>query len=630
VAGRRFILGTAGHVDHGKTELVKSLTGWDTDRLKEEKKRGISIELGFAPLPLGPDTMAGIIDVPGHEKFVRQMVAGAGGIDLAMLLVAADEGVMPQTTEHLEVLKSLQISSGVVVISKVDLAASDTLALLRDEIAELVKGTFLERAPVVATSARTGEGVEELKQTILALANGISERDRSGPFRLAVDRVFHVQGIGVVVTGSGYSGTVSVGDSLELVPGEKPVRVREVQSFGEKREKGYAGERLAIALQGVKLSEAHRGDMLVTPSVFAESSLVDARVRVAETGGLELRHRERVRVHHGAMEVLGRIALFGRDVVRPGEDALAQLQLEAPIVGVEGDHFILRKYSPTRVVGGGRIIDPRAARHRRADTGILDRLSKKETGDPAEKLLQTLEAAEAGGAKESELDADALKTLVERQLVERIGGVVFARGALAALAARVGALAADYVRANPLRYGIDKEELKQRLRLSHPTPVFNGLLEALARISPLYIRGNRVRAGTPNAEIGGDLRAEIDRLDALLQRTGLFFLRLPEIEAAWKGRSPLADALQFLREEERIKPVGEDGYVHAEAYAECVRAMRLWFAAHESLGVGDLKEVFGMTRKHAIPLLEALDADRFTIRDGNVRKKGPALGVPAR
>jgi selenocysteine-specific elongation factor len=630
VAKRRFILGTAGHVDHGKTELVKRLTGWDTDRLKEEKERGISIELGFAPLPLGPDTMVGIIDVPGHEKFVRQMVAGAGGIDLAMLLVAADEGVMPQTTEHLEVLKSLRISSGVVVISKIDLATSDTLALLHEEIAQLVKGSFLERAPVVGTSAKTGDGMEELKRIILDLAGGIEEKDRSGPFRLAVDRVFHVQGIGVVVTGSGYSGTVSVGDALHLLPGEKPVRVREVQSFGDKREQGFAGERLAIALQGVKLTDAHRGDMLVTPSAFVVSSLVDARVRIAETGGLELRHRERVRVHHGAMEVLGRVALFGRDVLRPGEDGLAQLQLEAPIVGVEGDHFILRKYSPTRVLGGGRIIDPRAARHRRADPAVLDRLKTKESGDPEKKLAHEIETAGVQGVKAESVDASVLSALREAGLVETIGGIVFARSVLASLADRVSALAEDHVRTNPLRYGIDKEELKQRLKVTHATPVFNSLLEALARIAPLYVRGNRVRSGTPSAELGDELRGEIDRLEALVRKTGVFFPRVPEIQAVWTGRSPLPDALQFLRDEERVKRVGDDGYVHAEAYAECVRAVRLWFARHESLGVGDLKEIFGMTRKHAIPLLELLDADRITIRDGNVRRKGPALGDVAR
>jgi selenocysteine-specific elongation factor len=628
VAKRRFILGTAGHVDHGKTELVKRLTGWDTDRLKEEKERGISIELGFAPLPLGPDTMVGIIDVPGHEKFVRQMVAGAGGIDMAMLLIAADEGVMPQTREHLEVLRSLYIASGLVVISKIDLATTETMTLLEEEIAELVKGTFLENAPVVATSARTGEGIEVLRKTLLELAGRIEERDRSGPFRLAVDRVFHVQGIGVVVTGSGYSGTVSVGDSLELLPAEKAVRVREIQSFGEKREQGYAGERLAIALQGVKLGDVDRGDMLVTPSAFVVSSVIDARVRVAEYAELELKHRERVRVHHGAKEVLGRTVLFEKDVLRTGEDGLAQLLLESPIVGVEGDRFILRKYSPTRVLGGGRIIEARAVRHRRADSAALEHLRLKESGDPVDKLLKSIEAAEVRGVSEAGLDGAVLTALKEKGLVSVIGGVVFAGSALAALASRVIALAEDYQKTHPLLFGIDKEELKQRLRIPHPTPLFNGVLDALTRTAPLFVRDNRVRAGTARVELSGELRAEINRLEATIREAGLLFLRSAEIQDEWRGRSRLSEALQYLKDEERVRRVGEDGYIHADAYARCVRSLGTWFEAHDALGVGDLKDLFGMTRKHAIPLLEMLDAARITVRDGNIRKKGPALGRP--
>ena len=630
MAKRRFILGTAGHVDHGKTELVKRLTGWDTDRLKEEKERGISIELGFAPWPLDPETMVGIVDVPGHEKFVKQMVAGAGGIDLAMLLVAADEGVMPQTREHLEVLRSLQIASGVVVISKIDLATTETLTLLEEEIAQLVKGTFLEKAPVVGTSARTGDGIEELKRTLLGLTGRIKERDHSGPFRLAVDRVFHVQGIGVVVTGSGYSGTVSVGDSLQLLPADKTVRVREIQSFGEKREQGYAGERLAIALQGVKLTEASRGDMLVTPSAFLVSSLIDARLRIAEYAELDLKHRERVRIHHGAREVLGRVVLLERDVLLSGESGFAQLVLEAPIVGSEGDHFIVRKYSPTRVLGGGRIIDPRAGRHRRRDPAVLEHLGLKESGEPAEKLIREVETAGVRGVKETALDAGVLKTLKERDLVSVIGGIVFAKSALVALAGRVSALAEEYVQAHPLRYGIDKEELKQKLRIPHPAPLFNNILEELARTAPLYVRDSRVRSGSRSVELAGELRDEIDRLEGVIRKAGIFFLRVPEIRAVWKGRSPLPDALQFLGDTERVRRIGEDGYAHREAYTACLEALRAWFQNHDGLGVADLKAILGVTRKHAIPLLEHLDTTRVTIRVDNIRRKGPALGATVR
>ena len=626
VAKRRFILGTAGHVDHGKTELVSRLTGWDTDRLKEEKERGISIELGFAPLPLDSETMIGVVDVPGHERFVKQMVAGACGIDLAMLLVAADEGVMPQTKEHLEVLRSLHIATGVVVISKADLATEDMLSIVKDELADLVKGTFLEKAPVVETSAKTGAGIEALKQTLLDLTRRIEERGHTGPFRLAVDRVFHIQGIGVVITGSGYSGSVAVGDSLELLPSRKTVRVREIQSFGEKREQGYAGERLAIALQGAKLEEVSRGDMLATPSVFVVSSVLDARVHVAKYASFDLKHRERVRVHHGAVEVLGRMVLLEGDELRSGESGLVQLRLESPIVGSEGDYFIIRKYSPTRVLGGGRVIDPRSSRHRRRDPTVLEGLRLRESGGPTEKLLQIVEAAGLHGKKENSVDVDAAKILGREGKIFVIDGVVFARGVLFALADRVGVLAAEYAATHPLRYGIDKEELRQKVRFPHPTPLFNSVLEELSKTKPLFVRDNRVRTGSRTIEVESDLALEIDRLETAIKKAGLVFLRLTEIDLGWKGRSPLQDALQFLKENGRIIRVGDDGYLHTEAFGSCVRALRGWFESHEDLAVGDLKELFGITRKHAIPLLEHLDRAKVTVRDGNVRRRGPGLG----
>jgi selenocysteine-specific elongation factor len=625
VAKRRFILGTAGHVDHGKTQLVSRLTGWDTDRLKEEKERGISIELGFAPLPLDPETMMGVVDVPGHERFVRQMVAGACGIDLAMLLVAADEGVMPQTKEHLEVLSSLHIASGVVVISKVDLATEEMLSIVKDEVAELVEGTFLEKAPIVGTSAKTGAGIDALKKTLLDLTRQIKERGRDGPFRLAVDRVFHIQGIGVVVTGSGYSGSVAVGDSLELLPSMKAVRVREIQSFGEKREQGYAGERLAIALQGAKLEEVSRGDMLVTPSTFVVSSVFDARIHVAEYAPFDLKHRERVRVHHGAVEVLGRVVLLEGDEIRSGENGLVQLRLESSIVGSEGDYFIIRKYSPTRVLGGGRIIEPRSSRHRRRDPSVLESLWLRESGGPTEKLFQTVEAAGLHGTREDTADVNAVTALQQESKVSVIDGVIFARSVLAALADRVSALATEYAATHPLRYGIDKEELRQKVRFPHPTPLFNSVLEELSRIRPLFVRDNRVRSDSETIELSKDLAQEISRLETLIKNAGLHFHRHSEIETGWKGRSVLQDALQFLKEDGRICRLGDDGYVHADAIDSCVEAIRGWFDSHDGLAVADLKDLFGITRKHAIPLLEYLDQARITVRDGNLRRKGRGL-----
>jgi selenocysteine-specific elongation factor len=613
-------------VDHGKTELVGRLTGWNTDRLKEEQERGISIELGFAPLPLDSETMIGVVDVPGHERFVKQMVAGACGIDLAMLLVAADEGVMPQTKEHLEVLRSLHIATGVIVISKVDLATEEMLSIVKEELGDLVKGTFLENAPIIETSAKTGEGIDTLKRTLLDLTRRIEQRGSSGPFRLAVDRVFHIQGIGVVITGSGYSGSVSVGDSLELLPSRKTVRVREIESFGEKREKGFAGERLAIALQGAKLEEVSRGDMLVTPSAFATSSVFDARVHLAGYASFEMKHRERVRVHHGAMEVLGRVVLLEGDVLHSGESGLVQLKLESPIVASEGDYFILRKYSPTRVLGGGRVVDPCAPRHRRRDPAVLENLRLRESGGPTEKLLQTVEAAGLLGKKEESVDTDAAKALGREGRIVIIDGVIFARSALSALADRLGALAAEYAATHPLRYGIDKEELRQKVRFPHPTPLFNDVLEELSKTNPLFVKDNRVRAGTRTVELEQGLAQEIDRLEAVVRKAGLLFPNVTDLESGWRGRSPLQDALQFLKENGRIVRVGDAGYVHAEAFEACVQTLRGWFEGHEDLAVGDLKELFGVTRKHAIPLLEYLDRMGITIRSGNVRRRGPDLG----
>jgi selenocysteine-specific elongation factor len=610
-------------VDHGKTELVSRLTGVDTDRLKEEKERGISIELGFAPLQLDDDTMIGVIDVPGHEKFVKHMVAGAGGIDLAMLVVAADESVMPQTKEHLEVLTSLDIASGVIAVTKTDLASRDMIDIVKEEVAELVEGTFLDGAPVVETSARTGDGVEELKKTLLALALDVEERDTTGPFRLAVDRVFHIQGIGVVVTGSGYSGTITVGDSLELLPAGKPVRVREVQSFGGKRQKGYAGERLAIALQGIKLDEVSRGDMLVTPKAFVVSYIFDARIHVAAYSQFEVKHRERVRIHHGAREVLGRVQLFDKNELRSGENALVQLRLETPIVGSHGDFFVLRKYSPTMVLGGGRIIDPKAVRHRRRDPEVIERLELLEKGDPKDQLLQTLTAAGLRGARAKDHDTSVVDTLAEEGRITVIDGVIFHAGALADLDAQVETLAADYVKKHPLRYGIDKEELKQKVRFPHPTPLFNSVLDRLAASRPVFIKDNRVRAGSKDMELPAGAAAEIDTLETAIKKAGLHFSKPSELEQGWTGKGAFPDALGLLADQGRIVKIGAEGYVHRDSLSVCLKKLSEWYESNTDLTVGDFKDMFGITRKHAIPLLEHLDQTKVTSRDGNVRRKGP-------
>jgi selenocysteine-specific elongation factor len=623
-AARHFILGTAGHVDHGKTELVRALTGHDTDRLKEEKERGISIELGFAPLTLADGVFVGIIDVPGHERFVRQMVAGAGGIDMAMLLVAADEGVMPQTTEHVEVLRSLGIRYGLVVISKADLATDDTESVLRAEITDLVRGTFLEGAPVVSVSARTGAGLDMLREALLSATRAIDVRATDGPFRLAVDRVFHQKGIGVVITGSCYSGRICVGDEVDLLPRALRVRVREIQSFGQKRNEGQAGERLALALHGVKLEDIERGDTLATPGQFSVTRTMDVRLALAESGDAEMANRERVRIHHGAREVLGRVILFETDELHAGASALAQLRLEQPLVAEAGDRIVLRTYSPARVIGGAIVLDPRAQPHRRSDVAAVERLRHREEGEPAEVLARAIEHAGVEGAGETELDTALSAQLVARGEITVIAGRAYHHRVLSDIAAKALDIATAHTNRHPLQWGIDKEELRRRLAFPHSAAAFNRLIETLAASHALFMRGSRVRAGTPEMTLAAELERAVNALREKIRSAGVAFPSRGELVAGWTAREPFADAVSVLRGRGEVVEIG-DGLIHPEALERCLEAVRGVLATRSELTVGDLKDALGISRKHAIPVLEYLDARGYTVRKGNARAAGIAL-----
>ncbi len=620
---RHLILGTAGHVDHGKTQLVKALTGRDTDRLKEEKQRGISIELGFAPLKLDDDTFIGIVDVPGHERFVKHMVAGAGGIDMAMLLVAGDEGVMPQTEEHMEVLQSLGIAAGLVVVSKSDLADDDTMEILREEIADLTRGTFLEDAPVVPASSKTGHGLDRIKAELARLAAGVPDRDTGGPFRQPVDRVFHSKGIGVVITGSCYSGVVKVGDKLEVLPSGLTTRVRELQSFNDKIAEGRAGERLAVALQGLKLEEVFRGDMLVTPGRFAPSDAIDVRVRLATYYDFEVRNRERIRIHHGAREVLGRVILLEHDVLRAGESAFVQIKLEKPLVPAQGDHLVLRKYSPARVIGGGVVVEPHPERHKRRDTGVIEQLRLKEKGDPAEVLLGSIGRGGLDGVRRKDVDDGLIQALLDGGEVFDVDRVLFHRNALDSLAESIEDLTATHQARFPLQWGMDKEELRQKTKFPHQTPLFNKVLERLGDFRPVYVKGNRVRSGGAGMEVPESARTDLAALLERIRSAGVAFPSRRDLEAGWRGEHHLPDALQYLKDTGDVFEIGGDGLIHRESLDFCIEELRRLFGEQEEVSVSDVKNALGVTRKHAIPLLESLDERRITARSGNARVKGP-------
>lgn len=393
---KHVIVGTAGHIDHGKTSLVRALTGIDADRLKEEKQRGITIDIGFANLELG-DVRLGFVDVPGHERFVKNMLAGAHGIDVVILVIAADESVMPQTREHFDICRLLGVRKGVVALTKADMVDADLLELARAEIEEYVAGSFLEGAPMVAVSSTTGQGIDELKAILADIAAEIPERRLDRPFRLPVDRAFTIRGFGTVLTGTLIAGEVEVGDALEVLPGGLKVKVRGLQVHGHTTDRAAAGQRTAVNLQGVEVEDVARGQVLAPVGRFRETSMLDVRLDLLEGAPRSLEHRTRVRFHHGTSEAIARVVLLGRDALSPGESAIAQVRLETPILALPGDRFIVRSYSPQATIGGGVVLDALAPKHRRSDTSSLEWLERLEAGDARERVHLRLERAGGRG-----------------------------------------------------------------------------------------------------------------------------------------------------------------------------------------------------------------------------------------
>ncbi len=470
---KHLILGTAGHIDHGKTSLVKALTGTNTDRLKEEKERGITIELGFAHLELPGDIQFGIVDVPGHERFVRAMVAGVGGMDLVMLVIAADEGVMPQTREHLEICQLLGVKQGLVALTKCDMVDEEWLQLVVEEVRDYLAGSFLEEAAIIPVSSKTAHGVDKLRSALGQLANEVQEKSVDGSFRLPVDRVFTVPGFGTVVTGTLLSGEIATGDEVEILPSALASRVRSVQSHGRKTQRGSAGQRLAVNIQGIDHNDMSRGDVVVPRGVFRATRTVDARIDYLSSAPRDLKHRATLRLHSATYEVSAQVILLDRDTLAPGESAFVQLRLKSPVLLLPGDYFIVRSYSPQITVGGGTVIDPAPPRRRRRSAQALELLHALDEGEDADKLLLlTQESLLSGltleelvirsGLSEKRIEAPLAGLLSQGLIVQvvRKPRIFLAKEAFESLKSLLVAGLEDYVQENPLKEGIGKEELK--------------------------------------------------------------------------------------------------------------------------------------------------------------------------
>ncbi len=632
---KRVILGTAGHIDHGKTTLVKALTGIDTDRLKEEKQRGITIELGFAHLTLPSGIRLGIVDVPGHERFIKNMVAGASGVDLVALVIAADEGVMPQTREHLEICQLLGVKSGVVVITKKDLVDEEWLELVKEDIAEAMKGTFLEGAPMVAVSAVTGEGLLELIKILDELVAQIPDRPAEGPFRLPIDRVFVIKGFGTVVTGTAISGRIALGEEVMVYPKGLRTKVRRIQVHGEDRDFGEAGQRTALNLQGIEKEEIERGDVVAHPGVLQPSYILDLDLQYLSSAPRPLVHNTRVRFHIGTSEVLGRVVLFGQERVQPGQRALAQIRLEKPVACWRGDHFVIRSYSPMVTIGGGVVLDPLARRRKRSQRHQVEELKLLRDGEPKEIILYHLDRAGVLGLTKEKI---ALRISIFGQALEEILQVLSNQGKIKRvqvegkdlyLSSKIYQRLKEEILLRlkkfhekfPLRMGLPKEDLRQRLPSGLEARVFEKMLEELEEKGKIVREKELVRLATHQIVLAEDLERLKHQIEEAFRQEGFQPADKDEILSRFRENPALTmEIFGLLLKEGRLVRIKENLVYHIDVLEEIKKRVLEFFKTHSEMVVGDLRKLTeGASRKYLIPLLEYLDQEKITIRLGDKR-----------
>jgi selenocysteine-specific elongation factor len=621
------IVGTAGHIDHGKSALVLALTGTDPDRLKEEKARGITIELGFAHT-VEQDVTLSFVDVPGHERFVKNMLAGVGGMDVVMLVVAADESVMPQTREHFEICRLLQVPRGIVVLTKSDLVDAETLELVRLEVRDLVKGSFLEPAPVLAVSARTGAGIPELRAALADAVASVGARDADSAPRLPVDRVFSMRGFGTVVTGTLVAGRLAIDDDVVLLPSERGVKVRGVQVHGSKRTSASAGERAAVNLGGVDVQDVARGETLTRAGALTVTRRVDAALELL-AGAKPLRHGARVRFHQGTSEVLGRVAVSGDPEVTPGGSAFVRIRLESPAVLTRGDRFILRAYSPPVTIAGGAVLDPAPPRTGVRTTAGRARFAQLAAAGDAP-LHRFIAETGLGGLAESALvsragvhsdrAAGVVDRLTQTGAAIRAGQVLVAPAHIAAAKQALLAALADHHRRHPLDEGMPREEARERLFGRAPQPVFDAVVGELVAAKQIVAR-DRLALATHTLALSDEEARAREVIERSYREAGL---KPPDSHtvAAQAGVKPdLAQRITTLLVRQKVLARIDDLIFHEEALRrvkEEVRSLRQDGQA-ATIDVATFKDRFGISRKFAIPLLEYLDRERVTRRVGDTR-----------
>ena len=628
---KHVIIGTAGHVDHGKTLLIKALTGIDTDRLIEEKKRGITIELGFAHLDWPDGTQAGIVDVPGHEKFIKNMLAGAGGIDLAMLVIAADDGVMPQTVEHLDILTLLGIKDGLIVITKADTVDPEWLELMQEEIREKTRGSFLEGKPIVAVSAYTGQGIPELKEMLRKLVQEAEEKSLRIPFRLPVDRVFSVEGFGTVVTGTLIEGAINEGDPAELVPSGVQTRIRNLQVHGKNVPTAYAGQRVAINLAGLKKEDIQRGNCVARPGSVRVSRMLDVRLQNLKDSRRIIQNDSQVHLFHGSAVLLAKVVLFDRDELKPGESCYAQLRLTEPIATKNGDRFVIRFFSPLETIGGGVILDDQPRRHKRSDPEILRILELKESGSRDDVTIQLL--TEFGTRLPTAAQLVARLQREEADIQGELEDLCSWGRALEALPGRyVAAAVIDrvwqdcreiltaYHRQNPLHAGIQSAELRQKLCKGMDRASADALIAILHQEGKLRKLGDRYALSDFTVTLTKRQRGIREKLLKIYTTSGI---ETPITEHVMEGfpaneRPEARQVLESLITSGELILLTPQICLYRQDYDRILETAKTHFETNDSLTLAQLRDLLNTSRKYAQALVEYFDKIHITKKDGDV------------
>ncbi|MBU5592715.1 selenocysteine-specific translation elongation factor [Clostridium sp. MSJ-4] len=626
---KHIIIGTAGHIDHGKTTLIKALTGRETDTTREEKERGISINLGFTFFDLPSGKRAGIIDVPGHEKFIKNMLAGVSGVDVVVLVIAADEGIMPQTEEHFEILQLLNVKKGIIALTKSDLVDEEWLEMVESEVEEHFKGTFLEGAPIIPVSSKTGMGIKDLIGEIDKATEEVDPKDTEGHFRLPVDRVFSISGFGTVVTGTIIGGKVKEGDTVKVYPSMNSGKIRSIQVHEENVPVGEAGQRCALNITNVKVEDIHRGDVVSIADIMEPSMIIDCKLYHLKNAEKPIENRQRLRLYHGTNEILCRVIILDREEIKQGEEAYVQLRLESPITAQRNDRYVLRTYSPMVTIAGGSIIEPVAPKAKRFNENYLKELKIKESGDPKDIVESTLlgisskyptefDILKALGKNHEDIE-DILKELIDSNKIIKLTSsdknVYIHKKYYENKLKELIDLLEKYHKENPLKFGMSKEEIKSRVFGKEiKQKNYDEILEIMQREALIKLNDSFVALGDFDVKYTKDQKDIKDRIIAIFKSSGYNSPKYSDMEGNERDKKTFKMVYESLVDTGLLIKVAEDVVYLKEDYLRAKESIKTYIEENESIGAAEARNILDTSRKYAVALLEHFDSIKFTKR----------------